>query len=868
MCESHRSGPSFDRDAPNAAGVYSRRHATLHEARAKHGLRPLAVRPPLSALACRDRLPVPLTPLIGRALEVEAGARYLLESGVRLLTLTGPGGTGKTRLALAIAAAVARHFTAGACMVDLAPLVDPALVLDAVAAALGVKAWERSSGLIPLSDPEDQPLLLVLDNFEQVRDAAPDVVALLAAYPTLKVLVTSRVALRVRGEQLLIVPPLGLPDAARIADSNALAGSPAVALFVDRARAARPDFALTAHNSPVVAAICAHLGGLPLAIELAAARIAVLSPAALLALLRGASGRGKGLATLAGGVADLPPRQQSLRQTIDWSYALLVAEERQVFARLAPFVGGGTLEAFEAVAGDPAVDVLGALEGLLHASLVARADRAGDEPRFTMLEVLREYAAERLAASGEEATVRGRHAAHYLALAAAAGPAIKGTEQGAWLARLAAEHDNLRAALEWALGAGEHALSQQLGAALAWYWYVSGHYGEGRRWLERLTAVEDGPLVLRARVRQGLARILHAQGDLAGAAARYAESRTLAAAAGDRHGEAAALNGLGLVAYDRGDYADSSATLTACLALRRELGDRHGGAVALNSLGNVAKNRGEWSAAVALYEEALADFLALRDERGMSVTLHNLGHLAWLAGEPTRAAAPLEESLRLARRLGDTRCTAWSLHYLGLLAAEAGDAPLATERQGESLALRRELADRLGVAECLEGFGFLAAVRRQGVRAARLFGAAETARADAGVTLPPIQRGRYDRALAASRKGLEEAAWEAARAAGRALPVERAIAEALDSGPEGPVGGGPPSGLAARAAAVGLSAREGEVAALVTGGLTNHQIADRLSIGKRTVDTHITNLLRKLNLTTRAQIAVWATQANGVPDER
>ncbi|MFQ5794790.1 MAG: BTAD domain-containing putative transcriptional regulator [Candidatus Bipolaricaulia bacterium] len=505
--------------------------------------------------AVPNNLPIPLTRFIGRDKERAVVQVRLLDEEMRLLTLTGPGGTGKTRLGLQVVADLIDHFEDGACFVDLAPISDPGLVVSTIAQTLGVKEAEGRPLLdILKASLRGKQMLLVLDNFEQVVAAAPQVVELVAACPQLKVLVTSREPCHVRGEHVFPVPPLALPgsDGKRPLAIERLTQYEAVRLFIERAVAVKPDFAVTDENAPAVAEICIRLDGLPLAIELAAARIKLLSPQALLARL------GNRLKLLTGGARDLPACQQTLRDTIDWSYDLLNTGERTLFERLSVFVGGGTLEAAEAVCIgadnlELKMDILDGLASLVDKNLLRRKEQADGEPRFLILETIREYGLERLEASGESEAIRRTHADYYLALAEQAEPKLEGPDQRMWLDRLEVEHDNLRAALVWFEQNGEAEAELRLGGALWGFWHMRGYLSEGRRWLE-------------------------------GALAK-GEDRDVSASV-----RAKALHGAGVLTHEQGDYERATVLYEESLDLRRELGDKPGVAILLS---NLYKNREE-----------------------------------------------------------------------------------------------------------------------------------------------------------------------------------------------------------------------------------------------------------------------------------
>ena len=693
-------------------------------------------------------LPGQLTELIGRERETALALQLLGRPGVRLLTLSGPGGVGKTRLALAVAERAAADFPDGLAFVPLAPLRDPGEVPGAITAALGARAAAGASPLRHLTAAlRDKRLLLVLDNCEHVVDAAPAVTELLVSCPYLKVLATSRVPLRVRGEQGYQVPPLWLPHRRDIGDIPALLRSPAVQLFVARAQAALPEFEVTLSNNGAVAAICARLEGLPLALELAAARVALLPPPVLLARLE------RGLGVLTGGARDLPDRQRTMRDAIAWSHDLLDPAERALFRCLAVFVGSATLDAVEAVCGgedDAADDVLGRLAVLLDNNLLAREVRDGEddagEPRVRMLEPIRGFALEQLAASGELAALQRRHAVYYHALAVAAGPHLTRPEQVGWLGRLEREQYNLRAAVRALLGMDEAEAAAGLVWALWRYWRLSGQQREARRWAEEaLTG-----------------------GTPSGSGALSPQRR------------AQALVFVGMAAQYEGDNLAARAALEEGLRLCRMTGEGGDLALALLFLGHLALSERDTPRAQARLEESLRLFHTLGEEWGASFALTHLGILPLLRGDYEGAARWLEEGLATAREAGDRVATHQALYYLGLLARARGDEGRAAEHFAAGLALAEELRDRLNAGYFVKGLAEVAAGRGRATEAVRLLGAAEAvlqATGSAPYRYVSDWLG-HERAMAA-RASLGDAAFDAAWAAGRALPLEEAIAEAM-----------------------------------------------------------------------------------------
>jgi len=710
------------------------------DARRPARLRPRAASPANEPLIS---LPARAGQLIGREAETREVGGLLRRTDVRLVTLTGPPGIGKTRVALEVAAALADTLDRVA-FVDLWTVTDPAEVVPTIAQTLGVKRTRHRLLLDTLITAlRGRRWLLLLDNFEQVAPAAAQVAVLLERCPDLKILTTSRARLRLSWEHEVPVPPLALPDLQRVADPVAIAASPAAALFLQRARAVSPDFQLTADNTQSVAQICHRLDGLPLAIELAAARVKLLSPQSMLQRLR------HRLSLLTGGGRDLPVRHQTVRAAVAWSYALLEPWVQTVFRRLAVFVGGCTLEAAEGVCADSegGEGVFDALAALVDNSLLRQEPQPGGEIWLWMLETIHDYALEQLTATPEMEAILRRHALYYLAVAEKAEPALAGPEQSEWLEWLEREHDNLRSALRWARQSGETAAGLRLAGALAQFWERHGYMREGRAWLDALLA-EDGEAsaAVRAKALNVNGNLARVEGDYGVAVARYRESLALRQASGDLRGIAVALNNLGVAAKDQGDYAAARAHLEESLSLKRDLGDRRSIAVTLNNLGLTANGQRDHAAARTYLEESLEHFRELGDKWGIALALNNLGSTAVLEGDYEQAAA---------------------LHR-------------------SSLALRRGLKDKWGVAEGLEGLAKVSAARGDPRRAAELFGAAEALRDQFGFPLPPDEHADYDRVVGSVRATLGEAGFETAWAAGSALSPEQALDEALV--PDAPAG--------------------------------------------------------------------------------
>ena len=867
-----------------------------------------------------SRLLMPLTALIGREREVAAICTLLARPEVRLLTLSGTGGVGKTRLALQVAAQVQPDFQDGICLVSLAPIRDSDLVLPALVQALGLPASPQP----PLEQLQaalrEKHLLLVLDNFEQVVAAAPSLVELLGLCPRLKLLVTSREVLHVRGERPFLVPPLALPDLKHLPDWQTLSRYGAVALFLERAQEVQPGFQVTADSARLIAEICVRLDGLPLALELAAARLKLLSLEALLERLK------HRLALLTGGPRDLPVRQQTLRNTVTWSYELLSPEEQRLFRLLSVFVGGCTLEAIEALSrafGGDSTQVLDGVTSLLDKHLLHQIQPGTPEARLMMLETLREFGLECLTSSGELEQTRHAHTQYYLRFVEGGEAHLFGAEQAAWFDQLEREHANLRAALSWAVERtgeekAEHSMETawRLTGAMVRFWVARWCISEGRIWLERTLANHEAvtPLV-RIKALSGAAWLFFHTGDVERAELLneeclhlYQEAKEIAKTWGT-----SSPDWLGWFAFwlasRRGNEEVVRSLLEESRALAREAGDKRSLAILLHFLSCAAINQGEYSQARVLQEESLALSQEMNYKQNIVWSFFHLGRLLFTLGEEAHANALVENSLALARTVNEKPAVAVSLYVLGRFALARGDVTDTQTLLGESLSrlsalklvsqkpyvlselasvsmiqndeaaagaffekslgLFRQMNDREGIVYALQRWGSIAAQQGAAVWAARLWGAAETLHDAGGLRAPFLllnavtnyEQANYERMANHVRAQLGERTFAAAWAEGRAMTPEQALAAREQ--PLAHVQTKARTNKHQRVAPSyphGLTEREVEVLRLVARGLSDAQVAQTLVISPRTVNAHLRSIYSKLNITSRTAATHFAIE--------
>ena len=735
--------------------------------------------------ATPNNLPQQASSFVGREQSLAELQRLLTRT--RLLTLTGSGGCGKTRLCLQVAADSLERFPDGAWLVELASLADPGLVPQTVATILGLREETgKPIGQTLTEYLKDKRLLLLLDNCEHLLDGCAHLAdTLVRQCPHVTILASSREALAIGGEQAYRVPSLSVPDPKQVHTSVSVAQFEAVQLFTDRALLARADFRVTNQNAATLASICSRLDGIPLAIELAAARVRSLSVEEIDSKLN------QRFRLLTGGSRTALPRQQTLRSLIDWSYDLLTDSAKLLLQRLSVFAGGWTLEAAERVcAGDGMEDhaILDLLTSLCDKNLVA-ADPNDGNTRFRLVETVRQYAREKLAESGGAEAVRERHSDHYVALAEEAELKLMGASQAGWLQRLAEEHDNVRATLEWSLQDPGSATGLRLCGAMLRYWFARGHLSEGREWCTRVLrkpgALEPTPERAKALNTAGV--LAYYQGDYASARTHHEESLAIQRQLGSRSGMATSLTSLGNMACDEGDFASARTMHEESLAIQRELGDRRGIANSLGNLGNVASDQRDFASARALYEEGLAIMQELGHRLGIANALHNLGRVVQIQGDQAAAQSINEECLAIRRELGDRLGMAFTLSSLGDAASEQGDYPAAAALFQEGLMIQRELGDRRGIVYSFGGLAGVIAALGNSLRAARIWGGTERLREEIGLPRPPNERPLYDRRVAAARvAAADDAAFDRAWQEGRALTLEQAIELAMEATVERP----------------------------------------------------------------------------------
>ncbi len=847
----------------------------------------------------KHNLPAQLTPLIGREQEVSTACVLLRRPEVRLMTLTGTGGIGKTRLGLQIASAFLPDFSDGVFFIPLASIRNPELVIPAMAQILGLREagdWSQKEHLQTFL--HGKHLLLLFDNFEQVVTAAPELLELLACCPHLKILVTSRAVLSVRGEYEFPVSPLSLPDLKHFEKGKDISQSAAVALFLQRAQAIKPDFHMTPNNARAIAEICVRLDGFPLALELAAARTKLLPPQALLTRLE------RRLHILTSTAQDRPARQRTLRHALAWSYDLLNTQEQEIFRQVSVFIGGFTLDAAEAVCKsghDGELFVLDNLASLMDKSLLYLREQEAQEPCFMMLETIREYGLECLAANEEVIAPQYAHATYYLALAEKADSHLPTIKQRMWLQRLEQECDNLRAAFYWLLKQDEVEKALRLATALWRFWWMCGRVSEGKNLLELSLAasqkMQETLTSLRARALSVIGTLAGLQGDFDQAETFCHQSLALSQQLGERKSIITALWMLGYIAREKGNYTVAEGLAEESLALSRDGDDAVGTIYSLETLAAVALDRGKYEQAYKLTEEILAisrqlddtwkttsllwllatvtlfqgDFTGaqtlleesltrsqeINDKRNTAYSLVMLGYVAYFQDQRDQMRILIEEGLALHREVGDRRGIAEALYGLGWSALDRGD-PLAAQGLFEqSLAILRELKRTWFLALCIDGLACAVATQGQSLWAARLWGAASSLRAAIGATLPPAISALSQPFITAASG---EAAFATAWTEGGTLIVETTPVDALFHSPSSlasPVPAPLPVKIAHPA---GLTTREIEVLRWVAQGLTDSQVAEKLVISPRTVSTHLSSIYNKLGVSTRSAATRFAVE--------
>ena len=765
-----------------------------------------------------DGLPLPADLFVGRDDELAAVSAMLARPQARLVTLTGPPGIGKTRLAVACAAAYAERSGCAAVFVDLAPVRDPALVMAELSQAVGVEPRGGTDLIGQLAVAVgNEELLVVVDNCEHLLAAAPDVGRMLAAGPRLRVLATSRERLRLSAEQEFPVPPLAMPASADVADLDGLAANPSVALLVDRARRINPGFDLTPANALLLVSACIRLEGLPLAIELAAARLKVLTPGEMVYRL------GSRMELLAGSMRDVPARQRALRNAIAWSYDLLDSSERALFRRLSVFAGGWTLADAAGVCAVSGDDVLAVVESLLDKSMIRRLPGDEEIAQFSMLESLREYAADQLASHAEAEETLARHASHYAGLAAQFEASIGLPEEQTWLLRADRDRADLRDALGYCRRTGQDAWALSLAVALGWYHYARGDLGQGQ-------ALVGAVLPLAA-----------AQGD--------PTAMNDDAAAGRRAG---LLIVAGILAWATGEADRAQDLLLRALERSEERGGMRRAAIACAFLGHVARAGGEWDASADWHRRAEANFREEGSTQGVAWARHDLGLLARDRGDLAGAAELLRASLRDFRQLDYAWAVAWSAWGLATTLSAQGKLAEARPLLAEALQIHAELNDPRGVPHCLEALAHIACDQAHFESAARLIGAAAALRLRMAAFAPDSEQARTSVVERAIATALGAEAAEQFMHSGRIMPAREAVDLALA------IAQGAAPGDPDRAQQVPLTPRERQVAALVASGRTNRQIGRVLGISEKTAEVHLHHVMSKLDVRSRAEVAAWA----------
>jgi predicted ATPase/DNA-binding NarL/FixJ family response regulator len=765
-----------------------------------------------------SRLPSPADLFVGRDGELEAVSRMLADPQTRLVTLTGPPGIGKTRLAVACASAHAERSGCAAVFVDLAPVRDPALVMVELAQAMGVEPRGGTDLTGQLAAAlGHQERLVVLDNCEHLLAAAPDVGRVLAACPRLRVLATSRERLRLSAEQEFPVPPLAMPASADVADLSSLAANPSVALLLDRARRTNPGFDLTPANALLLANACVRLEGLPLAIELAAPRLKVLTPGELVFRLASR------MEVLAGSTRDVPARQRALRNAIAWSYDLLDSGERALFRRLSVFAGGWTLADAGRVCVMNGDDALTMVESLLDKSLIRRLPGDEETAEFSMLESLREYAAEQLVSHAEAEQTRARHAGHYADLAEQFEASIALPEERTWILGVGRHHADLRAALDYCLDAGRDTWALWLTTALGWYHYTHGDLDHGQALVDT---------------------VLRQTADRSDQAAMSG-----AAAAG---GQASVLIVGGVLAWAAGDHGRAKGLLLSALQHSEARGDARRAAIACAFLGSVARAGGEWEASADWHRRAEAGFREGGNTPGVAWARHDLGLLARDHGDLGSAAEQLRASLRDFRELDHPWAVASAAWGLGTTLSAQGQLEEAGSLLAEALRIYTDVNDPRGVAQCLDALAHVASERAHYESAARLIGAAAALRVRVAVRQPDTEQARSSAVEQVLARALGPQDADTLIHAGRTMPVQQAadLATAVASG----AGPADPD----RSSRVPLTPRERQVAALVASGRTNRQIGRVLGISEKTAEVHLHHVMSKLDARSRAEVAAWA----------